>query len=82
MKYLLGLYRGDLQLTLAAYNAGEHTVARSRGVPAIRETQNYIRKIGELYPMRMVSAGVPRMSQIMRFVDAAGVVHFSNTELP
>ncbi|MBI3934009.1 MAG: lytic transglycosylase domain-containing protein [Acidobacteria bacterium] len=82
LKFLLGIYGGDLQLALAAYNAGENTVARSRGVPAIRETQNYIRKIGELYPLRMVSLSVPQVPPIMRFVDAAGVVHFSNTDLP
>ena len=82
LKYLLGMYGGDLQLSLAAYNAGENTVARSRGVPRIRETQNYIRKIGELYPMRMVSVGMMQEPQIVRFVDAAGVVHFSNTDLP
>ncbi|OFV98502.1 MAG: hypothetical protein A3H94_00675 [Acidobacteria bacterium RIFCSPLOWO2_02_FULL_60_20] len=82
LKYLLGMYGGDLQLSLAAYNAGENTVARSRGVPPIRETQNYIRKIGELYPMRMVSVSMMQEPQIVRFVDAAGVVHFSNTDLP
>jgi len=82
LKHLLGLYQGDLQLTLAAYNAGENSVARFQGVPAYRETQNYIRKIGALYPMRIVSGGFRPEPQIMRFVDAAGVVHFSNTDAP
>jgi len=35
LKYLLDLFGGDLNLSLAAYNAGEHTVQRSRGIPAI-----------------------------------------------
>jgi len=80
LKYLLGMYGGDLQLTLAAYNAGENSVARSRGVPAYRETQNYIRKIGELYPLRTVTLALPQEPQIVKFVDEFGVVHFSNTD--
>jgi soluble lytic murein transglycosylase-like protein len=82
LKHLLGMYQGDLQLTLAAYNAGENSVARFRGVPAYRETQDYIRKIGALYPMRMMPATFRSEPKIMRFVDPAGVVHFSNTDAP
>ncbi|MBI2819336.1 MAG: lytic transglycosylase domain-containing protein [Acidobacteria bacterium] len=82
LKHLLGMYQGNLQLTLAAYNAGENSVARFRGVPAYRETQNYIRKIGALYPMQNVPAGFRRAPKIMKFVDAAGVIHFSNTDMP
>ena len=80
LKYLLGMYGGDLQLALAAYNAGENSVARSRGVPAYRETQNYIRKVAELYPIRTVTLGIPQEPQIVKFVDEFGVVHFSNTD--
>lgn len=82
LKHLLGMYEGDLQLSLAAYNAGENSVARFRGVPAYRETQNYIRKIGALYPMRTISGGFRPEPKILRFVDAAGVIHFSNTDIP
>jgi soluble lytic murein transglycosylase-like protein len=82
LKHLLGMYQGDLQLTLAAYNAGESSVARFRGVPAYRETQDYIRKIGALYPMRVMPASFRSEPKIMRFVDPAGVVHFSNTDAP
>ena len=82
LKHLLGLYEGDLQLSLAAYNAGENSVARYQGVPAYRETQNYIRKVGALYPLRNVLSGYRAAPKIMKFVDAAGVVHFSNTDVP
>jgi soluble lytic murein transglycosylase-like protein len=82
LKHLLGLYKGDLQLSLAAYNAGENSVARFRGVPAYPETQNYIRKIDALYPMRSILTGYRPIPKIMKFVDAAGVVHFSNTDVP
>ncbi len=33
LKYLLNLFGGDLNLSLAAYNAGEHAVQRFGGSP-------------------------------------------------
>jgi soluble lytic murein transglycosylase-like protein len=42
LRYLLDLYGGNYPLALAAYNAGEGAVARYRGVPPFRETQNYL----------------------------------------
>jgi len=40
---------GDLALALACYNAGPGAVRRHGGVPPYRETQNYIRKVIDLY---------------------------------
>ena len=42
LKYLLDLYHGDQTLALAAYNAGEQSVARYQGVPPYPETQKYV----------------------------------------
>jgi len=50
LRYLLNLYKGNLTLALAAYNAGEGAVAKyNYGVPPYRETQNYIRRVLALY---------------------------------
>jgi soluble lytic murein transglycosylase-like protein len=50
LRYLLNNYRGNLTLTLAAYNAGEGAVAKyNRNVPPYRETQNYIKRVLNYY---------------------------------
>src|SRR5580700_8091582 len=49
LKSLLDRYRGDLTKSLAAYNAGEHAVDLSRGVPAYRETERYVQKVTNAY---------------------------------
>jgi soluble lytic murein transglycosylase len=48
LRRLLNLYRGDLPLALAAYNAGAHRVKEHK-VPRIRETRAYVRKVLRYY---------------------------------
>jgi len=82
LKFLLDMFDGDLELSLAAYNAGENLVARRRSVPAIRETRDYLRKINAIYPLRRPSraSAVPGPGPgIVKTVDQNGIVHFSNT---
>ncbi len=45
LRQQLDRFDGDLELALAAYNAGPARVARSGRVPNIRETQNYVAAI-------------------------------------
>ncbi|MCK5086260.1 MAG: transglycosylase SLT domain-containing protein [Melioribacteraceae bacterium] len=47
-KYLAKMFRqfnGDLDLTLAAYNAGPGNVEKYNGVPPFEETKNYINRV-------------------------------------
>lgn len=45
LRWLLAYFEGDLTLVAAAYNAGEGTVERYRGVPPYAETRSYVRRI-------------------------------------
>jgi hypothetical protein len=48
MKWLLGRFDENLDLSLAAYNAGPTRVVRAGyGIPRIEETRNYVRKVKE-----------------------------------
>ncbi|MCC6141386.1 MAG: lytic transglycosylase domain-containing protein [Nitrospira sp.] len=49
LRQLLDRFRGNLPLALAAYNSGEHTVDRYRGLPPIDETRQYVRKVIRYY---------------------------------
>ena len=86
LKYLMGLFGGDLTLSLAAYNAGEHSVQRWGGIPAIPETQNYVRKVTNIYQPGDAPASAkttpkePPKPPIIRYVDEYGVVHYTNVE--
>jgi soluble lytic murein transglycosylase-like protein len=51
LRYLLDLFGGDVELALAAYNAGENAVLRhGRRVPPFRETIEYVRKVRQHRP--------------------------------
>lgn len=49
LRVLANTFNGDLDLTIAAYNAGEGSVIRAGGIPAIPETQDYVVKVKSWY---------------------------------
>jgi len=49
LKMLLTRFDGKLQLALAGYNAGPNRVEQHNGIPPIKETENYVKKVLEYY---------------------------------
>jgi TPR repeat protein len=49
LRWLLAYFKGDVALVAAAYNAGEGSVEKYRGVPPYAETKQYVKKIAALY---------------------------------
>jgi soluble lytic murein transglycosylase-like protein len=49
LKLLLGRYQGDLELSLAAYNAGIKAVEKHGGIPPFAETREYVRRVLSYY---------------------------------
>ena len=93
LKFLLEKFNGDLDLSLAAYNAGENLVERLGRIPAIPETTDYVRKVRAIYRKKSAPVTVPNASpavtaisaqapssKIFKTIDSRGVVHFSNIE--
>jgi len=65
LRLLLGRYQGDLELSLAAYNAGSKAVEKHGGIPPFAETQEYVRRVLRYYDRYRSAAlqGVQQASQ-------------------
>lgn len=96
LRFLLEKFNGNIDLSLAAYNAGENLVAKLGRIPPIPETANYVRKVRAIYKRKSPPGLAPTMTaaarpgetvknetpQIFRSVDEYGVTHYSNIEPP
>jgi soluble lytic murein transglycosylase-like protein len=49
LRVLANLFNGDLELTLAGYNAGENAVIQFGGIPPFQETRDYVVKVTVAY---------------------------------
>jgi hypothetical protein len=53
LRWLLAYFKGDVALTVAAYNAGEGAVNKYKGIPPFAETKLYVKKVQARYPYKM-----------------------------
>lgn len=72
LRWLMAYFKGDVALVLAAYNSGEETVERYRGIPPYKETRDYVRQITSIYKkpshpyLAAVAAPSPALGRIRR----------------
>ena len=65
MRYLLGKFPGQIELAVAAYNAGEGNVRNAGNqVPNFKETQNYVRAVLGLYASLKPDANIPDLDAL------------------
>jgi len=79
LKSLLENFRGNVPLSLAAYNAGAGAVARNNGIPPYAETRNYVRRITGLYGSN-IFANIQLSAPIHVARDERGVLTITNTD--
>ncbi len=82
LKKLLRKYN-NLQLVLAAYNAGETKVDSYGGIPPYRETINYVKKVIRIYKgstpvLRVAKNKKRRHSRVKTYYDKNGILCISN----
>jgi hypothetical protein len=49
LRHMIDRFAGQIELAVAAYNAGPGAVERHRGIPPFRETRDYVRRVLALY---------------------------------
>jgi soluble lytic murein transglycosylase-like protein len=69
LRWLIDYYHGDVVLALAAYNSGEGSVDRHKGVPPFRETVAYVQRIRALYPFDRHPFEPPKLAASSRSRD-------------
>ncbi|HSW38804.1 MAG TPA: lytic transglycosylase domain-containing protein [Acidobacteriota bacterium] len=80
-RFLMDTFANNLELSLAAYNAGENLVLRLGRIPEIKETKDYVRSVKQRYRQFNLNAtrpGEEKPQQLFRYFDEYGVLHLTN----
>ena len=80
LKSLLTKYSHNVELALAAYNAGPGAVAKYGTVPPYRETKDYVKKI--TVAVDAAAPPVVRVYRTIEYVEGRPVPRYSTIETP
>ncbi len=78
LRLLLNRFSGDLELAVAAYNAGPSTVEKSGGIPSFPETRKFVKNVISNHNNESDS----RPSRIYKFTYDDGTVVYTNFSHP
>ena len=70
LDYLIKLFDNDLELALAAYNAGENNVMNYSGIPPFKETKNYVKNVINSYKGERIE----KMNKIYKIIKEDGTI--------
>jgi|GEM_PF-301367 len=83
LNFLLDTFNGDVNLSLAAYNAGENVVQRLKGIPPYRETRDYVKKISEILGgSQSIPLYDPANKRVTYVALVEGKLKFTNVDPP
>jgi len=74
LKELISLYQRNLDLVLAAYNAGQEAVKKYHGIPPYQETLEYIEKVKVSYGKKSLIS----KTKIYKYYDESGRIVITN----
>ncbi|MBU1185413.1 MAG: lytic transglycosylase domain-containing protein [Acidobacteria bacterium] len=78
LKFLLNKYETDLNLALAAYNAGQQAVDKYDSIPPYPETRTYVNKINRSLAGRGVLDAARRTRNIYTYTNTEGRLVITN----
>lgn len=90
LRYLIEKFNGDLSLAVAAYNAGPARVEKTKSIPAIPETVQYVKRVMSLYSgmpsfyagySGNLSTGKKEITRIKKIELEDGTILFTNSKI-
>ena len=75
------MFDNDVELSLAAYNAGENLVRRIGKIPSYQETIDYVSSVTGKYNKKVKDTQnreAMNLTRTFRYTDSTGVLHVTN----